>query len=198
MPTRPWTALELRDSAFLLDVAAGLSEDSSSDESLADCMLDDACEPFVRRRLQEIGPETLSIARLQREANERGFNEDDVSSLTYTNYMFGLSYLPVVVNALDPPAFFRTVGDHVFSGEEGVLLLLRRYRTLGSLDGLTKETGRSGAAISEAVSFMAEYIEAKFPWLVDERSLSSWAPHFEEFADAFARKGVPSISLGHE
>jgi len=32
-----------------------------------------------------------------------------------------------------------------------------------------------------------EHIHTKFPHLIDERSFTSWAPHFHEFADAFER-----------
>ena len=67
--------------------------------------------------------------------------------------MFRLDDLPTVVDVLDAPAGFRTLGGHVFTGEEGVLLLLRRWRVTDSLDSITWETGRSGAAISEAVDF---------------------------------------------
>ena len=43
-------------------------------------LLHEAVEPFVRRRLQTIGPEHLSIERLQREAAERGFNDENQST----------------------------------------------------------------------------------------------------------------------
>ena len=71
-----------------------------------------------------------------------------------------------------PPAGFRTETG-VFSGEEGVLLLLRRFRTTDSLDSLTFETGRGAADISSAVQYVAEHIERRFPWLLDHRSFSS-------------------------
>lgn len=69
MPTRPYTASERCDAEDLMEVAFMLEEGgSSSDESVGDMLLDVACEPFVRRRLQDIGPERLSIERLQRES----------------------------------------------------------------------------------------------------------------------------------
>jgi len=195
MPTLAYVHSELKESATLLELAFELDESgSSSDESLADLLIKAACEPLCRRRLQDIGPERLSLERLRRESHERGFTEDDISSHVYTQYMFRLCDLPSVVKALDPPPGFRTPCG-VFSGEEGVLLLLRRFRTTDSLDSLTRETGRSTPAISEAVRFMCEHVEARFPWLLDERSLSSWAPHFEQFARAFRRKGLPISNL---
>jgi len=195
MPTRPYTASERCDAEDLMEVAFLLEEGgSSSDESVGDMLLDVACEPFVRRRLQDIGPERLSVERLQRESCERGFDDENIATSTWTKFMFRLEHLPAVVAALDPPAGFRTASG-VFTGEEGVLLLLRRFRTADSLDSLVYETGRSTTHISQAVAFMTEHIEARFPWLLDERSLSSFAPHFEQFAAKFRAKGMPMDDL---
>ena len=110
-----------------------------------------ACEPFMKKRQQDIGPERLSLERLQREARERGFDNDTQSTSIWSRYMFRLEHLSLVVEALDPPAGFRTECG-LFTGEEAVLLLLRRYRTTDSLDSLTWETGRSGSVISQAVA----------------------------------------------
>ena len=126
MPTRPYNAGELHDSEALIEAAFLIdSDDSSSDESLADMLMAAACEPLVRRRVQDIGPERLSLERLQREARERGFDDETMSTEIYTRFMFRLEDLPAVVAALDPPPGFRTQ-LRVFTGEEGVLLLLRR------------------------------------------------------------------------
>lgn len=40
-----------------------------------------------------------------------------------------------------------------------------------------------------------EHVHNSFPHLIDERSFTSWAPHFHEFADAFDAKGVPVPNL---
>ena len=194
MPTEILTKAELDDSMALLECGMELDSGSSSDESIADLLIDEACKPFARQRLQEIGPERLSLERLQREARERGFEPDDLSTSIWSKYMFRLADLPAVVEALDPPPGFRTPSG-LFSGEEGVLLLLRRFRTTDALAALTWETGRGASAISEAVSYMIEYIEARFPWLLDERSFSSWAPHFERFARCHREKGIPIDNL---
>ena len=116
----------------LLECGMELDSGSSSDESIADLLIDEACKPFARQRLQEIGPERLSLERLQREARERGFEPDDLSTSIWSKYMFRLADLPAVVEALDPPPGFRTPSG-LFSGEEGVLLLLRRFRTTDAL-----------------------------------------------------------------
>ena len=60
------------------------------------------------RSARRFPAERLSLSRLQRESQERGFTEDDISSHVYTQYMFRLCDLPDVVNALDPPPGFRT------------------------------------------------------------------------------------------
>ena len=54
MPTRPYTKLERVNAEFLVDIADVVDTDDtsdSSDESLADALMDEAVEPFMRRRL---------------------------------------------------------------------------------------------------------------------------------------------------
>ena len=63
------------------------SDDSSDDnDDLNDLLLMLVCDPLQRRRLQDIGPEVYSLARLQREAAERGFTADDASSKVQTDF----------------------------------------------------------------------------------------------------------------
>ena len=58
-----------------------------------------------------------------------------------------------MVELLDPPAGFRT-HNGVITDEEGVLLLLRRYRRPGTLLGdMTKETGRNISQLSTAIRY---------------------------------------------
>jgi hypothetical protein len=40
-----------------------------------------------------------------------------------------------------------------------------------------------------------EHIHQHFPHLIDERSFTSWAPYFHEFAQAFEDAGVPIPNL---
>jgi len=71
MPTDVVTKAEIDDAFALLEAAMALESDSdcdSSDESLADMLIDEACLPFARQRIQQIGPERLSVARLECEA----------------------------------------------------------------------------------------------------------------------------------
>ena len=70
MPTQPYTAGELADTRLLLEVAEALVQDGDeSDEEVADMLVLAAVEPLQRSHLQDIGPEKLSVRRLQREAN---------------------------------------------------------------------------------------------------------------------------------
>ena len=80
MPTLATTVMELREAELLFKVAGALddSDASSSDEETADMVRLAACEPLMRRRLQNIGPERLSLARLQRDYAARGFDDLDV------------------------------------------------------------------------------------------------------------------------
>ena len=144
--------------------------------------------------MQEVGPEHLSLARLRRECAARGATEDNWSWNCYDAYGFHLQDLPLVVQALDPPTHFRTPNG-LFSGEEGVLLLLLRYRKPGTLLGLTWETGRNKAQLSEAIRFTVEHVHRRFPHRVDIRSFTAWARRFGDFAEAFSRRGVPIDNL---
>ena len=197
MPTRPYTVRERKDAEMLIEMAMALDPDDASDEELFDELFAAGAEPFVRMRKQEIGPERLSVERLKREMAERGIMEDDCdySSNVYTKFGFRLDDLPSVIRAFDMPVTFETLGDHKFTGEEGVLLLLCRFRSTDPLLKLTWETGRSISAISEAVVYVVEHVVSKFPHLIDQRSFSSWAPHFSTFAAAFAAKGLPIPNL---
>ena len=76
-----------------------------------------------------------------------------------------------MVELLDPPAGFR-IHNGMFTGEEGVLLLLRRYRRPGTLLDMTEETGRNISQLSTAIQFMIEHVHAAFPHLLDERSFT--------------------------
>jgi hypothetical protein len=78
-----------------------------------DALLLYAAEPLQRTLKQDIGPEQLSIARLQREAAARGCDVDDASVTTYIRFGFRLDWLPAVVEALEVPDEVETAGGHV-------------------------------------------------------------------------------------
>ena len=195
MPTRPFTIRELTDSELLAQLAMLVDDDASDDEELVDELLIACCDPLIRERKEEIGPERLSLQRLHRDAAAAGLASETMSANIYCDYRFRLEDLPAVVQALDPPAGFRTHSGAVFTGEEGVLLLLRRFRSTNPLLDLTKETGRTTPQISEAVRFMVEHVHRRFPWLVDVRSFTAWEAHFDDFATAFQDAGAPLGNL---
>jgi len=195
MPTRVMTQHEMNESKMMVDLAtlllAAARGEDVEDRRLAELLILAAAEPFTRRLVQEIGHSHLSIRRLRSEAAESGMEEGDVNWSVYSRFGFRLADLPTVVASLDVPAGIRTVGGHVFSGEEAVLLLLRRFRSTDPLCNLTKEAGRSVSAISEIVRYMVEHITSRFSHLIDERSLSGWASAFSAFSQAFRSQGVP-------
>ena len=85
MPTQPYTSAEMADSRLLLELLMNLDESQLNDvddEELNDALLLLAAEPLQRTLKQDIGPERLSLARLQREAAERGCDRDDASVTT--------------------------------------------------------------------------------------------------------------------
>ena len=173
-----------------LAMAIASDDEDSNDEELVDTLLLGACEPLVKDVRQQIGPERLSLARLQREAAAAGLDADTASRNIYKNFRFRLEELPRVVAALDPPHGFRTNSGAVFSGEEGVLMLLRRFATTATLLDLVWELGRSTTQISEAVRYMVEFVHRKHLHLLDERSFIAWESSFADFAAALLDVGV--------
>ena len=194
MPTRATTASMDCDTEAILHFLSVVDPDDSDDEDALEMMYMLACTPYVRQLVQEIGPEVYSMERLQRETATY-CGPDDMPWNIYQKFGYHLDDLPTVIEALNPPIAFRTLGDHVFTGEEGVLLMLRRFSSTCPLLELTKESGRSISAISEAVLFMVEHIIDTFPHLVDERSFTSWASRFADFARCFVRRGCPIPNL---
>jgi len=154
MPSAPFFAGELDDSKLMMKIAAELDSGDESEQELADMFMYEAAEPLLRRNRQDMGPEKLSLERLRRENAERGFDEHDLSSNVYKDYGFRLSWLPDVIAALQVPQTFKTSGKHEFTGEEGVLILLRRFRSTGPLLDFTRETGRNTSALCECLRWM--------------------------------------------
>ena len=66
MPQFPFTASELYDASLLHEMAMAIDDDEGSDDDVVEALMYAAAEPFYRQRLQDIGPEHLSIARLWR------------------------------------------------------------------------------------------------------------------------------------
>ena len=177
MPTEAISKMTAKHAVAGCEFAMIIDTDDDEDDEVSQMMFLQSAEPFARRILQDIGPEKLSLERLQREEAARGREAGDSSRNIYSRFGFHLDDLPTVVEALAPPVGFKTKCG-VFDGEEGVLLLLRRFRSTDGLLDLTMECGRSISAISQAVGFMVEHVHARFPYLIDERSFCAWAPRF--------------------
>ena len=104
MPSLPYTASELYEAALMYEMAMAIDDDEGSDDDMVEGLLYSATDPFFRQRLQDIGPERLSIARLRR-AFAGG--EGDQSATVEAQYGFRLEDLETVVQALQPPVEFR-------------------------------------------------------------------------------------------
>jgi hypothetical protein len=89
-----------------------------------------------------------------------------------------------------PPSFSVGSGKHtyLFTGEEGLLILLHRMSYPCTLSRMCWESGRGTTALSLGFRWMNEYIYNNFRHLHDDRSLLAWEPHFERFARAVYQK----------
>ena len=73
--------------------------------------------------------------------------------------------------------------------EEGVLLPLCAPRRIRSI----VPRRRAEAQLTYAVAFMVEHIEARFPWLFDERSFNSWAYTLQSLQPSLEQGCVSTI-----
>lgn len=181
-----------------INLAMTMDCDSSDEEDFVEQLFLQAVDPLADNLYQEVGPERLSMERLWREFEERGGTTRGSPWDVKNRFGFKLDELQSVIDAFDMPPGFSTRTGHVFRGEEGVLVMLLRFRTADNLTRLTWYTGRNIAAISEGVRWMVEYVNRKFAHLVDDRSFTSWESRFDDFAEAFARSrpgGLPVDSL---
>ena len=154
-------AADIDDSKAGVEMANALQElgDPNHDDTI-ELLLLAAAEPFTRELRQSVGKEVLSLARLEREATEQGLVGDLMPHNVYDRFGYHLTDLRVVVEALRVPEVVRIKRDK-FSGEECVLLLLRRLRTPGSLLSLTYETGQCISQISLACNWAVQFIREK-------------------------------------
>ena len=76
-----------------------VDDDASDDEELVDELLIACCDPLIRERKEEIGPERLSLQRLHRDAAAAGLASETMSANIYCDYRFRLEDLPAVVQA---------------------------------------------------------------------------------------------------
>lgn len=147
-----------------------------------------AGEVATRQLRTEIGPERLSLQRLRDREQHLGgaYSRTQLARFRHT-----VDELDEIIAALNPPDDVVLRGEHVIDGEELVLLLYRRFVSTDSNTHLADEVGRSEAAISEAVRYAVEWLLAKYLHLVDERGFLMFERHFDAFAAAYTRLGMP-------
>ena len=144
MPTLPYTAQELEDSLLALAQhmwIAGCRRRRQArlhgvrrrralrPRAMETALLVFAAAPLLRTTRSRIGPERLSLARLQRESAAVGGDEHVLVRDIYSRFGVRLADLPDFIHALQLPAGFRLRGRHVVSGEEAALITLRRMTT---------------------------------------------------------------------
>ena len=160
MPSRPFTAADLDESELFRGAAYALMRSDDSDaEDMAFLLQVAAVEPLVKRSRQEVGKARLSLERLQgkRQRAAGSTRTNNVSQNVYDRFGFHLNHLKVVVQRLQVPQKVRLGKDH-YTGEECVLLMLRRLRTPGSLLSLTYECSRYSGQISKAANWAVRFI----------------------------------------
>lgn len=143
MPTRRYTARDLETSTLAMMLAlhemdgrarkrARFGPDAARDDFWELAFLALAAEPFMRTRRSSIGPERLSIARLEQEAAAAGSGGHGTVDDVYARFGVRLSDLRRFVDALRMPAGMRLRGGHIMRGEEAVLITLRRFKHAGA------------------------------------------------------------------
>ena len=189
----------------LFSVSGGV-DSSSSDASSSDssehvggagraehitsfALLAHALEPFERRPLRAvIGPQRYSFDWIEREWGKRSLNCSAhfrfATTAKLRRLKRGLRILDVII----------TRSRHKFTGEEALLIFLRRMACPASLASLVWESGRSTSALSECFNHMTRHVCFTFPHLRDSRSLRTYAAHFGQFAGAVHAKGAPLLN----
>ena len=139
--------------------------------------------PFLRGRITpKVGPRHWSFARIEEE-----WGDASLSCATYFRFktVAGLRRLK---SALRVPSSFSTPSGYLFSGEEGLLLMLHRLAYPCTLAQMCWESGRGTTALSECFLYMCKHVYDSFSHLRDERSLETWARDFPRFAFAVREK----------
>ena len=142
MPSAPLSKMDTENAGELGLLALRVDPDDSDEEEFLEKLFLGACDELGQRFIQEIGPQRLSLDRLEREFAER-VTDGDMSWNIYSRFGFRtVADLRRVVDAFEMPAGVRTHGEHLFDGEECALLMLRRFRSADPLLQLTWETGK--------------------------------------------------------
>lgn len=92
-----------------------------------------------------------------------------------------------IMRILEVPSTIRVRGTgRVFTGEEGMLLLLRRLASLENLHHLTATFDRSTSAMSELHNAMLDHV---YPFAKRALRMEVWENHLPRLARALAAKG---------
>jgi hypothetical protein len=101
-----------------------------------------------------------------------------------------------LVDAMDIPPKFVTVGRYSFEAIEILCLLLARFRSAGDLYELTAKYDRSASAISEGVNELVLYLDDKWSFLLDfDKDGVMSPPRLASYAAAIHAAGAPLKSI---
>ena len=104
MPTQPLSGMVEEQAGDIALLALRVDPDDSDEEELLEQLFLGSCDELGQRLVQEVGPEKLSLARLQRRVAER-VAEGDISWNLYAEYGFkSVGDLSAIVDAINPPA----------------------------------------------------------------------------------------------
>lgn len=151
-------------------------------------LLSSAEAPYRRPGIRfAIGPERYSFDRIQQQ-----WGNSTSCKAAFRFELSGLRLLRVVL-AFPPSGFcIRNRRNKVLvstTGEEALLVLLRRLSYPHNYSDLAWEAGRSPTQLCQIVQWSISHVYYSFPHLRDSRSLECWTPHMRRFAAAVHRGG---------
>ena len=151
-----------------------------------------ARSPFLRRKITyAIGPERYSFSRIEREMTGTATCKDFFRfELKHLRRLKRALRFPedVVIKRYEP----RTGKEKTLvraTGEEAMLLMLRRLSFPCKWTVLAMEAGRSVTQLSILFHWSIHHVHENFSHLRDSRSIESWEPQFERFAKTINRGG---------
>ena len=117
---------------------------------------------------------------------------DEMSPVEFqTEFRFGISELPLLVEALKIPEKFVCSNGTVASGLEGLLVVLKRFAYPCRLSDMIPRFGRSVPELSLILGEVLEFIYENHCYLLRDMN-QPWLDsiHLEEYANAVYRKGA--------
>ena len=142
-----------------------------------------AAEPYCRDGIKyPAGPDRYSLCRVE--------ELWACSTKCKAMFRFELCDIRELLVALQFPDELHTPSRFVASGEEALLILLRRMSYPGKWCDLCWEAGCSTSRLCEVFQAAVDHVYDEFAHLRDSRSLEAWSNHFARFAEAVHRGGV--------